>query len=95
MRIKHPQHYMTAVNTGKFVAETRTLTRTDLPFEFMMNALRLNDGVDAALFEERTGLPLHVCTSALQRAREKNLLEADTGRLKPTLQGQRFLNDLL
>ena len=95
MRIKHPQHYMAAVNTGSFLAETRTLTRTDLPFEFMMNALRLNDGVDAALFEERTGLPLLVCTSALQQAREKNLLETDTGRLKPTLQGQRFLNDLL
>lgn len=95
MRIKHPQHYLNAANTGSFIAETRTLTRTDLPFEFMMNALRLNDGVDAALFEERTGLPLLVCTSALQQAREKNLLETDTGRLKPTLQGQRFLNDLL
>ena len=95
MRIKHPQHYMAAVNTRSFIAETRTLTRTDLPFEFMMNALRLNDGVDAALFEERTGLPLLVCASTLQRTREKNLLEADTGRLKPTLHGQRFLNDLL
>ena len=95
MRIKHPQQYLDAVQAGTFVAETRTLTRKDLPFEFMMNALRLTDGVEAALFEQRSGLPLLACTAALQRARDKNLLETDTARLKPTLQGQRFLNDLV
>lgn len=95
MRIKHPQQYLDASKTGTFIAETRKLTRKDLPFEFMMNALRLNDGVDAGLFEERTGLPLHVCTAALQHARAKNLLENDAGRLKPTVHGQHFLNDLL
>jgi oxygen-independent coproporphyrinogen-3 oxidase len=51
--------------------------------------------VPAALFEARTGLPLVVCAAALERARSRGLLEADPIRLKPTLQGQHFLNDLL
>ncbi len=95
MRVKHPQQYMDAVKAGAHIADTRTLTRDDLPFEFMMNALRLTEGVPAALFEARTGLPLVVCSAALERARSRGLLERDATRLRPTLQGQRFLNDLL
>ena len=95
MRTKHPQQYMDAVAQGMHIADTRTLTRNDLPFEFMMNALRLNEGVPTTLFEERTGLPLIICTAALERARDQGLLARDATRLKPTLQGQRFLNDLL
>lgn len=95
MRTKHPQQYMAAVKRNAHIAEERRLTRSDLPFEFMMNALRLNDGVAAALFEERTGLPLIACTPALDAARARDLIDSDVARLKPTLQGQRFLNDLL
>jgi len=95
MRTKHPQQYMDAVKAGTQIADARTLTRDDLPFEFMMNALRLTEGVPAALFEARTGLPLIVCTAALEQARGRGLLETDASCLKPTLQGQRFLNDLL
>ena len=95
MRTKHPQQYMHAVAKGTHIADARTLTRDDLPFEFMMNALRLNEGVPAALFEERTGLPLSVCAVALGEARARGLLEHDPNRLKPTLWGQRYLNDLL
>lgn len=95
MRTKHPQRYGESVKQGTHIADTRTLTRDDLPFEFMMNALRLNGGVPAALFEERTGLPLIVCASELEQARVRGLLESDATRFKPTLPGQRFLNDLL
>ena len=95
MRTKHPQQYMDAVKRSTHIADTRTLTRNDLPFEFMMNALRLNEGVPTALFEQRTGLPLIVCTAMLERARDRGLLERDAARLKPTLLGQRYLNDLL
>jgi putative oxygen-independent coproporphyrinogen III oxidase len=95
MRTKHPQQYMAAVGQGTHIVEPRTLTRDDLPFEFMMNALRLNEGVPAALFEAHTGLPLIVCTAALEQARARGLLEQDVAQLKPTLQGQRYLNDLL
>ena len=95
MRTKHPQQYMAAVGQGAHIADTRTLTRDDLPFEFMMNALRLNEGVPTELFEERTGLPLIVSKDVLERTRVRGLLERDATRLKPTLQGQRYLNDLL
>ncbi len=95
MRVKHPQQYMDAVKAGTHIADTRSLTRADLPFEFMMNALRLTEGVPAALFEERTGLPLIVCAAALEKARGLGLLARDASRLRPTLQGQHFLNDLL
>ena len=106
MRVKHPQQYMQSLlpspasgggagGEGKHITDIHTLTRHDLPFEFMMNALRLNEGVDAAIFEERTGLPLIVCASALAQARAQGLLEHDMKKLKPTLQGQRFLNNLL
>ncbi|MDT3708117.1 MAG: radical SAM family heme chaperone HemW [Thiobacillus sp.] len=95
MRVKHPQQYMDAVKAGAHIADARTLTRDDLPFEFMMNALRLNEGVPTALFEARTGQPLIVCSAALEQARSRGLLERDATRLRPTLQGQRFLNDLL
>ena len=95
MRVKHPQQYMQAVQAGTHVADIRTLARGDLPFEFMMNALRLIEGVPAALFEERTGLPLAVCRRALDAACARGLLANDAGTLRPTLVGQRFLNDLL
>jgi putative oxygen-independent coproporphyrinogen III oxidase len=95
MRTKHPQQYMDAVKRNVHIADSRTLTRADLPFEFMMNALRLSEGVPAGLFEERTGLPLTVCAAELEQARARGLLEPDATRLRPTSQGQRFLNDLL
>ena len=95
MRTKHPQQYIDAVARGAHIADSRTLTRDDLPFEFMMNALRLNEGVPTALFEARTGLPLMVCADALERARIQGLLERDPTRLKPTPRGQHYLNDLL
>lgn len=95
MRVKHPRQYLDAVPTQRHIAETRTLGRHDLPFEFMMNALRLTEGVPASVFMERTGLPLTVCQSALDAARQRGLLEADPHSLKATTLGQRFLNDLL
>jgi putative oxygen-independent coproporphyrinogen III oxidase len=95
MRTKHPQQYMDAVAQGTHIADVHTLTRSDLPFEFMMNALRLNEGVPSALFEERTGQPLIVCSTMLEQARAKGLLARDATQLKPTLFGQRYLNDLL
>lgn len=95
MRTKHPQQYMDAVAQGTHIADARTLTRGDLPFEFMMNALRLSEGVPSALFEERTGQPLTICSAVLEQARAKGLLARDATQLKPTLLGQRYLNDLL
>jgi coproporphyrinogen III oxidase-like Fe-S oxidoreductase len=95
MRVKHPMQYMQAVEGATHIAEERTLNRQELPFEFMMNALRLNEGVPKELFTQRTGLPLFVCEQALREATAKGLVETGDGILKPTLLGRRFLNDLL
>lgn len=88
-----PKDYL---NLAKpFKAGEKLLSVEELPFEFLMNALRLTNGVDAALFRERTGLSLDSLTSARQQAEQRGLLQADPTRLVATPQGQLFLNDLL
>lgn len=92
MQPKHPQTYLRA--------PTATPTKTvvddaSLVFEFMLNALRLTNGVERALFTERTGLPDHVIAERVRGAVAKGLLEADPARLQPTAQGRLFLNDLV
>jgi len=60
-----------------------------------MNALRLNQGFDAALFETRTSLPLMAIENELRRAEKEGLIERASGRIAPTHRGRRFLNQLL
>ena len=95
MRYKHPATYMQKTKEQNAVHEEQAVSQRDLPFEFMMNALRLIDGVSPALFQERTGLPITVAAKALAQAESKGLIARDHQRLAPTLIGQRFLNDLL
>lgn len=71
------------------------IATAELPLEFMMNALRLSQGVETTLFEPATGMPLAQIEPQLNHARQRGLLEADPQRLAPTEQGKRFLNDLL
>lgn len=78
-----------------FRAGERVLEAGELPFEFLMNALRLTDGVPAALFEQRTGLPLACLAQARRAAEARQLLQTDPQRLVATAQGQLFLNELL
>ena len=66
-----------------------------LPFEFMLNALRLVDGFAATLFQERTGLPFTAIQKNLEKAERDGLLERDLQRIRPSAKGRRFLNDLL
>jgi oxygen-independent coproporphyrinogen-3 oxidase len=90
---RSPRDYAATAGTARGIAGEQFLGRTDLCFEFMLNALRLVDGVDSALFSERTGMNLGVVRGALERARQLGLLEA--GGLRPTELGRRFLNDLV
>ncbi|MES2818866.1 MAG: radical SAM family heme chaperone HemW [Pseudomonadota bacterium] len=78
-----------------FQAGERLLGQDELPFEFLMNVLRLNEGVAAELFVRRTGLPLDALGSARREAEARGLLVADPTRLVATREGQLFLNDLL
>jgi putative oxygen-independent coproporphyrinogen III oxidase len=95
MRYKQPREYMEKAEAGMAVQQEQTATVDDLPFEFMMNALRLTDGFELSLFAARTSLSLHALRKELQEAESRELIERDHQRLQPTLKGQRFLNDLL
>ncbi len=76
------------------VGECNAVARGDLPFEFMLNALRLNDGFRDDCFEKHTGLPLSAVLPQLYAAQERGLLEPRAGGWQPTALGRRFLNDL-
>ena len=78
-----------------YLAGERTRDRDDLPVEFMMNALRLKEGVATALFSQRTGLPLDIISPALEKVRSLDLLTANPERLQPSDRGSLFLNELL
>ena len=91
---KQPQTYMDCINTGNFVQDNRLPTARDLPFEFMLNALRLNAGFASTLFTERTGLPITVIAKQLAQAEARGLLTRDHVTIRPTAKGRLFLNDL-
>jgi putative oxygen-independent coproporphyrinogen III oxidase len=95
MRYKQPQAYLEAVARGEPVQEGHEVSHGDLAFEFMMNALRLNEGFDSALFTERTSLPLLSIRRELEEAEGRGLLLQDHKKIAPTESGRRFLNDLL
>ena len=78
-----------------FQAGERLLAADELPFEFLMNVLRLTEGAPAELFSQRTGLPLQQLEQARREAERQGLLQADETRLVATAKGQLFLNDLL
>ena len=94
IRHKQPQHYIEQVERGSPLAEDRTVERNEIGFEFMLNALRLTEGVPVALFAERTGFSLTLVQKALDEAERRGLIERDHQHIRPTPLGQRFLNDL-
>lgn len=94
-RHRQPKAYMERMLTGNAVDEERTVVAKELPFEFMMNALRLTEGFPVSLFTARTGLALTAALPMLEEAQRRGLIERDALTIKPTLLGQRFLNELL
>ena len=94
LRFKQPKQYLERVARGDALQENMEITRRDLPFEFMLNALRLTDGVPAGLFAERTGMPLSIAARPIAEATRRGLLDPDPTVLRPTPLGRRFLNDL-
>ena len=79
---------------GEPLLEEREVTRGEIGFEFMLNAMRLTDGVPVALFAERTGFPLAIVDKELDAAERRGLVARDHERIAPTPLGRRFLNDL-
>lgn len=91
--VKHPKDYLDV--SKSFIENEKVLTPSEIIFEFMLNALRLTNGVTTDLFVQRTGISLDTIEPILKKAREKKLLVGDAGRLCATELGQKFLNDLL
>ena len=79
----------------RFRAGHKQLVQDELPFEFLMNVLRLTDGVPSLMFTQRTGLSLDLLAAGRRDAEARGLLEPDPQRLVATAKGQLFLNDLL
>ena len=94
LRWKQPRQYLDQVHAGIPLQEQFEVSSRDLPFEFMLNALRLTEGVPTPLFAERTGMPLSMAAAPIAEATRKGLLEPDPLVLRPTALGRRFLNDL-
>lgn len=95
VRERHPETYMQAIEqNGNALIESKEIPAADLPFEFMLNTLRLTDGVATNTFTERTGLPLSNISKGLDEASKKGLLDSDPTVLKGTPQGLRYLNNL-
>ena len=95
VRERHPETYMQAIESkGNALIENQAIPTADLPFEFMLNVLRLKDGVNTSTFSERTGLPLSVISQNLSNASQKGLLDENPAKLKATDRGLRYLNNL-
>ena len=94
-RERKPRTYMQAALAGKAESQRRRVADAELPFEFMLNALRLVEGFPKALFTERTSLPVTAIEAQLADAERSGLLEIDATHIRPTARGARFLNDLL
>ena len=92
---KSPKYYISEVTKNNYINEEQFLTTNDRVFEFMMNALRLNNGFDIISFEQKTNLRISEIQKELSIAKEKQLIIEINGRIKPTILGQSFLNELL
>ncbi|NMM13490.1 MAG: oxygen-independent coproporphyrinogen III oxidase-like protein [Rhodoferax sp.] len=94
VRFREPRLYMEKALAGHCLAQEEEVSRADLPFEFMLNALRLKDGFSLQQFSERTGLAITAIQKGLEEAERKGLIERDFARIKPSVRGFDFLNDL-
>ena len=90
---RQPKDYLDV--SKKFTASQIVVADKDIVFEFMLNALRLTDGVSIQLFKERTGLDTDILSSGLREAKQKKLLIDNDTLLQPTELGQRFLNNII
>lgn len=94
-KLKTPKSYLAKAALPERLVTQAPIARGELAFEFMMNALRLVDGVDNALLTQRTGLERSAIASVVARAIADGLLVDDPARLQPTADGRRLLNELL
>ena len=94
VRLRDPKLYMEGALAGNAIAQANEVARDQLPFEFMLNALRLKDGFTLAQFTERTGLPITAIAEQLDEAQRRGLITRDLSHVQPTQHGLDFLSDL-
>lgn len=94
-KARHPADYLRKAGTAAAIGGDEVLSAERLPFDFMLNALRLNDGVPLSMFEARTGLARDAIAGRLAGARERGWLDTDDDWLRPTELGRRFTNDVI
>jgi oxygen-independent coproporphyrinogen-3 oxidase len=94
VRYRGPRTYLERASRGEFLAESSEVARDELPFEFMLNAMRLLGGVPSRWFAERTGLPPTAIDKPLVEAERRGLMAIDHSHWAPTSLGARFLSDL-
>ena len=94
-RYRQPRQFIEQALVGNAIQESHEVSTGEIGFEFMMNALRLNGGFETSLFVERAGVPLTQVLRALEAAEQRGFILRDHQRVTPTLQGRRFLNELL
>lgn len=93
-RLRHPNEYLTKAGTEQAIS-AHSIPTDELPFEFMLNALRLTDGFEVPLFTTRTGMPIKVISDVLHQLEKEELIRWDITRIAPTARGTRYLNDIL
>lgn len=94
VKLREPRLYMEKALQGQALAQEEEVPRAQLPFEFMLNALRLREGFALQDFQDRTGLPLSAIADALQQAQAQGLIERTLTQVTPTERGFDFLSDL-
>ena len=96
VRWREPAAYMKNALAGNAVSNQHEVLRRDLPFEYMLGALRLQEGFELSRYAQRTGLPLSSVLTTLQQARERGLIDADdgSGQVRASVRGFDFLSDL-
>jgi putative oxygen-independent coproporphyrinogen III oxidase len=93
-RWRDPDRYLQEAPAGRAVSQEVAVAAADLPFEFMLNAMRLKDGIEASRFAERCGAPASLLEPGLVKAQQRGLVERSLSHLRPTARGFDFLSDL-
>jgi oxygen-independent coproporphyrinogen-3 oxidase len=93
-RWREPLGYIEQALAGRALSQDAEVPRAELPFEFMLNALRLREGFGLAQFSDRTGLPTSAIDAALQAAQQRGLLQLELQQVRATERGFDFLSDL-
>jgi putative oxygen-independent coproporphyrinogen III oxidase len=92
-QVKNPRDYLEAAK--RRALSPQIIAEKDIIFEFMLNALRLTQGVPTSLFSARTGLPISCIDATIEKAKKLGLLKEDSENICPSEKGRNFLNDLV